>query len=949
MPTYNGSEGDDVFNPVNGNNTYNGLGGADRFGLIVGPITSLPAVATLDGGAGTDLFDVTGAWRQIYTHTNFTTGLVSTVTPLPYTLTAGTGGDVVFAANVEYADSESGPLSVAQNGAILRNIETARFIFSSNPNNPGDFAVLSGAGWYRHNPHDILIIGNLAGTALTGAITFDGGAGDDQLNAVAAINQILGSGGIGNDILFGGSANDILSGGDGFDRLSGGGGSNVIDGGAGDDVVEYVNAVQGVHVDLNDGTVSNNGYGLTDTLTNIEHLTGSAFNDVLVGNAANNNLTGGTGSDVLIGLDGNDVLDGGTGAPNTMQGGRGDDTYIVSLAGDTLLELGGEGFDSVLTTVSVYRLRENFEYLQYTGAGAFTGLGNILDNFIGGGEGGDTLIGYEGADILNGGTGVANTLIGGLGDDSYVSNAVGDTLIELAGEGYDTVSTSLATYTLRDNFEELVFIRPVDVVGTGNASGNLIRGNVGNDVLSGLAGNDTLVGHEGDDVLRGGVGVDVLDGGSGSDTADYSLAAGGVLVNLGGGYVANDGDGGTDTLSSIENAIGSAFNDTLVGGNGRNVLNGGLGADILVGQDGDDLLIGGGGAANNMQGWNGDDTYRVSAAGDTVFEEAGRGYDTVETTLSVYMLPNDIEALVYIGSGGFTGTGNSLANRITGGAGADVIGGWGGNDILDGGLGIDTVEYRTSPGAVTVRLDLGVASDGYGGSDTLTGFENATGSAFDDLIFGNAGANVIDGGAGRDTLLGGLGDDVLTGGSGVANEMYGGGGNDRYVVSAVGDTLIENAGEGTDTVETVLSGFTLGANLETLIYTGSGAFTGRGNGLANVLIGGAGNDTLTGLGGNDTINGGLGDDTVVMSGLASDYVITWSGGFATVSDTTAGRDGVDTLYGVEHLRFSDGGIVNLTPPAAPAALAALLADPIEMAAREHAAAGTPLLMWEELF
>ncbi|RZJ24330.1 MAG: calcium-binding protein, partial [Brevundimonas sp.] len=443
-----------------------------------------------------------------YTHTNFTTGVVSTVTPLPLTLLAGTGGDVLFSANIQYADSQSGVLSVTQNGATLRGIETARFIFSSSPNNPGDFAVLGGAGWYRHNPHDTLTIGDLTGTALTGAITFDGGFGDDVLDASAAVNVILGAGGVGNDVLLGGSANDVLSGGDGFDRLSGGSGANVLDGGAGDDLVEYLGATQGVRIDLNDGTVANNGHGLSDTLISIEHLTGGAFNDVLVGNEGGNILTGGLGADVLIGLDGDDVLDGGAGAANTLQGGRGDDRYVVSAAGDTLLELAGEGFDTVQTTLSVYRLRDNFEALEFTGAGAFTGLGNASNNTISGGAGGDTLIGYEGDDILVGGAGAPNTLIGGLGDDVYVSDAVGDSLIELAGEGYDIVSTTLTTYTLRDNFEELRFVQAqgvvADVVGTGNSQNNTLGGHRGADRLAGLAGNDTLNGFEGDDTLRGG-------------------------------------------------------------------------------------------------------------------------------------------------------------------------------------------------------------------------------------------------------------------------------------------------------------------------------------------------------------------------------------------------------------------------------------------------------------
>jgi len=96
-----GTEGDDVLTIGGGENTYNGLGGADRFVFAVGPITSVPSSATIDGGAGVDLFDVVGTWRQTYTHTNFNSGLISTVIPAPYMLTAGPGGAVRFSADLD--------------------------------------------------------------------------------------------------------------------------------------------------------------------------------------------------------------------------------------------------------------------------------------------------------------------------------------------------------------------------------------------------------------------------------------------------------------------------------------------------------------------------------------------------------------------------------------------------------------------------------------------------------------------------------------------------------------------------------------------------------------------------------------------------------------------------------------------------------------------------------
>jgi Ca2+-binding RTX toxin-like protein len=113
-------------------------------------------------------------------------------------------------------------------------------------------------------------------------------------------------------VLLGGPGNDPLSGGAGDDLLQGGGGNNTLDGGAGNNTASYANAPSGVTVNLATGTAAN-GYGGTDTLTSIESVTGSAFNDTLIGDAGDNSLSGGAGNDTLIGGAGNNALDGGAG------------------------------------------------------------------------------------------------------------------------------------------------------------------------------------------------------------------------------------------------------------------------------------------------------------------------------------------------------------------------------------------------------------------------------------------------------------------------------------------------------------------------------------------------------------------------------------------------------------------------------------------------------------
>jgi Ca2+-binding RTX toxin-like protein len=121
---------------------------------------------------------------------------------------------------------------------------------------------------------------------------------------------------------------------------------------------------------------------------------------------------------------------------------------------------------------------------------------------------------------------------------------------------------------------------------------------------------------------------------------------------------------------------------------------------------------------------------------------------------------------------------------------------------------------------------------------TVTGtvITHLTGNALDNILTGNGVANKLDGGAGNDTLIGGAGNDTMLGGTG----------NDVFVVDVATDVVTELDGGGTDRVETALASYTLGAFVENLSFTGTAAFTGTGNGLANVLTGGNGGDKLSG-------------------------------------------------------------------------------------------------------
>jgi len=318
-------------------------------------------------------------------------------------------------------------------------------------------------------------------------------------------------------------------------------------------------------------------------------LTGNAGNDNLLGGLGNDSVFGGSGNDTLDGSAGNDYLDGGTGN-DIMTGGPGNDTYIVDSINDIVLEVisgGAGGKDLIVSSVSLMA-PTNVENLQAADGYAIDLTGNSLDNvlvgnelanLLNGGLGRDTLIGGAGNDTLDGGSGV-DRMAGGAGDDLYRVDSRLDVVVELTGEGVDTVRAS-SSYTLGSNIENLILEKGGDYTAGGNSLDNHLYGNSGNNILAGGLGRDTLEGGLGNDIYVLSDNLDTIIDTGGVDTIrstlDIKLMAGienAELVGIG------------DTV-----VIGNVADNFLVGNMGNNLLDGGAGVDTLTGGAGSDQFM----------------------------------------------------------------------------------------------------------------------------------------------------------------------------------------------------------------------------------------------------------------------------------------------------------------------------------------------------------------------
>ncbi len=433
-----------------------------------------------------------------------------------------------------------------------------------------------------------------------------------------------------------------------------------------------------------------------------------------------------------------------------------------------------------------------------------------------------------------------------------------------------------------------------EVIEFGLSFTDLITGSAGIDELEGFASNDRLIGLGGNDTLDGGTGNDSLVGGLGDDIyiVDNTLDKATELAGQGTDTVRSTAANYTLGLN-VENlalqgtgninGTGNTLVNTLVGNSGNNTLNGGGGDDTMVGDTGDDTFI-------------------FDRATDVAMEDPGEGSDIVviayNNTVAGVPVTIDMDDYTNIEGATITGTGlyniqgNALDNVLTGNASVNTLIGGAGDDTLNGGAGADIMNGGADDDTYNIDTLADQIIDS-GGSDTVvyrltTPTTYTLAADMENLVlFGTAALNGI-GNASVNSLTGNSGINSLNGMTG-ADIMAGGAGNDIYIVDDAGDTVTEALNEGVDTVRAGAS-FTLGANTEVLLLTGTGNFSATGSAGANTITGNSGDNAIDGAAGIDKLAGGLGNDTYTVDVLSGVSI-------SKLEDTVteAANAGTDTL------------------------------------------------------
>ncbi|WP_306297042.1 calcium-binding protein [Nostoc sp. C052] len=476
----------------------------------------------------------------------------------------------------------------------------------------------------------------------SGNNTLNGGAGDDTLRAEYSTGNNLLSGGDGNDSLYVSPSSPDTS----PSYLI----TQTVDGGKGDDLlsIDYSNATGGItstfNATTNIGSITAGTYRVN--YKNIERLniSGTAYNDNIVGN------------------NGNDTLSTGNGGNDTIDGGKGDDVLSIDYSNAT----GGitSTFNATTNigsiTAGTYRVNyKNIERLNITGT-AYN----------------DNIVGSNGNDTLSTGNGGNDTIDGGKGDDVLSIDYSSPTRGITSTFNATTNSGSITEGTYRVNYKN---IERLNISST--AYNDNIVGSNGNDTLStGNGGNDTIDGGKGDDLLSINYSPERVTSTFNATTNIGSITGAGYRVNYKNierlnisGSPYNDnivGSNGNDTLST-----GNGGNDTIDGGNGNDyltIISHTSGNNLLSGGDGNDTLSASSASGNNtlnggngndyLTGGNGNDSLIGGAGVDTfAFNSFNEGLDTIYD----FNATNEVIQISAANFGGGLSIGSLKANQFT--------------------------------------------------------------------------------------------------------------------------------------------------------------------------------------------------------------------------------------------------------------------------------------------
>ena len=756
--------------------------------------------------------------------------------------------------------------------------------------------------------------------------TINGTDAGETINGTKGNDTIIGLGG--DDVLNGIGGDDTLNGGDGNDLLRPGpthlnssGTEQVLNvianGGSGSDTLD-LREEPGVTVDLY-GSVyttervldSEEGFYRSVsvhlmTLSSIENVIGSNYDDSIGYSGPSGSKTftslisGGNGNDTIVGEAG-DTISGDAGNDLLMtaganviaHGGDGDDTLHGTFAND-LLD-GGSGNDTLDASYLTSGVTADLAAGKYSQAGSGTDTLVSIEN-VTGTRYADTITGDDQANTLIGNRG-ADTIYGGGGDDTIIEYDMKFKLID-GGTGNDTLQfPSYAAY---------VYPNKPGPVTIDLAAGTLVASDGTHQLISienaiadnfpinaGGSNSDpdtavyalTLLGTSGDNVLAGNGVTTLINGRGGNDTFEdgnvsFAGAPVGVTIDLTKAGPQNTGYG-TDTFSQIFNLTGSDHDDALTGGGATTDLRGGLGNDHL---------------GNGIADYSDAPGAIVADLADGTVQDGSGGIDTLSNIF-----------------------------RVIGSAHDDVFSpdtARAGQIELDAGAGTDTLDFAAAGQAVAANLGSAAPQTVGAATLILNGFENAVGSAFNDVLTGDDGVNHLSGGAGKDMLFGGGGNDVLDGGSG-ANHLDGGYGSDVLIGGdGTNDVLDGGANRSSGDVDTVdFSAIQAAVTVDLTNTAMQMTHQGQMEQILHVqdLVGGDRNDTFTGgdennvftgNDGNDTLDGGGGDD-VLIGGAGRDYLTGGAGNdrfvFQKPSDSMVGtlRDQImDFTHGQDKIDLS---------------------------------------------